>query len=68
MQHNEVVEADGAAPAKRAPAIWLFIALDCTSFGVFFLVSWSSGWASRICSTGPASTSMPDWGSSMPAF
>ncbi|MEZ5750227.1 MAG: hypothetical protein AB7V46_09260 [Thermomicrobiales bacterium] len=38
MQHNEVVEADGAAPAKRAPAIWLFIALDCTSFGVFFLV------------------------------
>ncbi len=33
----------GATPTagarrKRAPAIWIFIALDCTSFGVFFLV------------------------------
>ncbi len=26
------------ARAKRAPAIWIFIALDCSSFGLFFLV------------------------------
>ena len=38
MHQSDMVGTDGAAPAKRAPAIWLFIALDCTSFGVFFLV------------------------------
>ncbi len=27
----------GARP-ERAPAIWIFIALDCSSFGLFFLV------------------------------
>lgn len=26
------------APRVRAPAIWIFIALDCSSFGLFFLV------------------------------
>ena len=26
------------ARAERAPAIWIFIALDCSSFGLFFLV------------------------------
>jgi nitric oxide reductase NorE protein len=26
------------ARRERAPAIWIFIALDCTSFGLFFLV------------------------------
>ena len=38
MQHNDGVNTDGSAPARRASAIWLFIALDCTSFGLFFLV------------------------------
>ena len=26
------------APREQAPAIWIFIALDCSSFGLFFLV------------------------------
>lgn len=30
--------AAAGAPRERAPAIWIFIALDCSSFGLFFVV------------------------------
>ena len=36
-----MVEANPAAPTKRGartPAIWIFLSLDCASFGLFFIV------------------------------
>ncbi|MCB2051163.1 MAG: cytochrome c oxidase subunit 3 [Novosphingobium sp.] len=39
MHQTEVVPApEGGVRRERAPAIWIFIAMDCTSFGVLFLV------------------------------
>lgn len=40
MQAADAAASAAAAGtrAERAPAIWIFIALDCSSFGLFFLV------------------------------
>ena len=37
---REAEAATGGTPARRArtPAIWIFLSLDCASFGLFFIV------------------------------
>jgi len=38
MTAMQAVDTSAGPRVERAPAIWIFIALDCSSFGLFFLV------------------------------